>query len=190
MLPGSIDLSSHRQTSTLPRAMTVVHHAVKKIFWRGKTEAGFTAGSLSRVKRRSIALKNKCGERGFKSHLGLGFFWVYVSPRIYVISMMLFSCSEVSIKTRSRPASFSFKGQATNHTTVKKSIIGNDKIYSLHLSKAKSKRIFYPSQYYNIGGYEQFSGFANYCWVSMSVANWLWTWVFANMLITATKLLS
>ena len=27
--------------------------------------------------------------------------------------------SEVSIKTRSPPASFSFKGQATKHTTVK-----------------------------------------------------------------------
>ena len=30
--------------------------------------------------------------------------------------------SEVSIKTRSPPASFSFKGQATKHTTVKWSI--------------------------------------------------------------------
>ena len=29
---------------------------------------------------------------------------------------------EVSIKTRSPPASFSFKGQATKHTTVKWSI--------------------------------------------------------------------
>ena len=32
--------------------------------------------------------------------------------------------SEVSIKTRSTPASLSFKGQATKHTTVKWSIIG------------------------------------------------------------------
>ena len=32
------------------------------------------------------------------------------------------SC-EVSIKTRSTPASLSFKGQATKHTTVKRSIL-------------------------------------------------------------------
>ena len=31
--------------------------------------------------------------------------------------------SEVSIKTRSTPASLSFKGQATKHTTVKWSIV-------------------------------------------------------------------
>ena len=33
--------------------------------------------------------------------------------------------SEVSIKTRSTPASLSFKGQATKHTTVKWSIFSN-----------------------------------------------------------------
>ena len=31
--------------------------------------------------------------RGLKSHLGLGFFRVYVSPRIYVISCCYFSVS-------------------------------------------------------------------------------------------------
>ena len=40
-----------------------------------------------------------------------------------LISMNLHKKSgEVSIKTRSPPASFSFKGQATKHTTVKLSI--------------------------------------------------------------------
>ena len=33
--------------------------------------------------------------------------------------------SEVSIKTRSPPASLSFKGQATKHTTVEWSVIAN-----------------------------------------------------------------
>ena len=33
--------------------------------------------------------------------------------------------SKVSIKTRSTPASLSFKGQATKHTTVKWSIADN-----------------------------------------------------------------
>ena len=37
--------------------------------------------------------------------------------------------SEVSIITRSPPASFSFKGQATKHTTVKRSILG--KLWSI-----------------------------------------------------------
>ena len=50
----------------------------------------------------------------------------------FLMLMMLFSCklvgicqyesSKVSIKTRSTPASLSFKGQATKHTTVKWSI--------------------------------------------------------------------
>ena len=30
--------------------------------------------------------------RGFKSHLGLGFFQVYVSPRIYIISCCCCCC--------------------------------------------------------------------------------------------------
>ena len=43
----------------------------------------------------------------------------------FLMLMMLFSChlhtksSKVSIKTRSTPASLSFKAQATKHTTVK-----------------------------------------------------------------------
>ena len=37
--------------------------------------------------------------------------------------VMLTSCSEVCIKARSTPASFSFKGLATEHRTVKSSII-------------------------------------------------------------------
>ena len=51
--------------------------------------------------------------------------------------MMQFSCylvrnlhkkrSEVSVKTRSTPASLSFKGQATKHTTVKWPISENVK---------------------------------------------------------------
>ena len=41
--------------------------------------------------------------------------------------------SEVSIKTRSTPASLSFKGQATKHTTVKWSILY---IAASHLSFA------------------------------------------------------
>ena len=43
--------------------------------------------------------------------------------------------SEVSIKTRSTPASLSFKGQVTRHTTVKWSIFHNNQ----------------PSQYTNTG---------------------------------------
>ena len=41
--------------------------------------------------------------------------------------------SEVSIKTRSTPASLSFKGQAIEHTTVKWSIRGNKVIKLLPL---------------------------------------------------------
>ena len=39
--------------------------------------------------------------------------------------------SEVSIKTRSTPASLSFKGQATKHTTVKWSILQEFSVLSL-----------------------------------------------------------
>ena len=39
--------------------------------------------------------------------------------------------SEVSIKTRSTPASLSFKGQATKHTTVKWSIVSKFQCHSL-----------------------------------------------------------
>ena len=42
--------------------------------------------------------------------------------------------SEVSIKTRSPPASFSFKGQATKHTTVKWSICFHRPFHSCVLS--------------------------------------------------------
>ena len=51
----------------------------------------------------------------------------YVNDAVLMlISMNLhMKSSEVSIKTRSTLASFSFKGQATKHTTVKWSIVAN-----------------------------------------------------------------
>ena len=39
---------------------------------------------------------------------------------------------EVSIKTRSTPASLSFNGQATKHTTVKWSILVSKMLFAYH----------------------------------------------------------
>ena len=51
------------------------------------------------------------------------FFLCYNAAVLMLISKKLLKkSSEVSIKTRSTPASLSFKGQATKHTTVKSSI--------------------------------------------------------------------
>ena len=52
VLPGSIDLSIRRQTSTLPRAMTVVHHGEKNFLtWQnggGDNRGKFAAGENTR----------------------------------------------------------------------------------------------------------------------------------------------
>ena len=48
--------------------------------------------------------------------------------------------SKVSIKTRSTPASLSFKGQATKHTTVKWSIGSNDHNKNVALSLVLKER--------------------------------------------------
>ena len=73
---GSYDLSiglSHKVSHMkLTNSITHIHNV---------TLAHYRVSSVSVVRASDLITE----DRGFKSHLGLGFFRVYVSPRIYII---------------------------------------------------------------------------------------------------------